>query len=113
MNVLIIGASGGTGRPAVEQALEAGHTVTALLRDPAKLPIVHSNLTTVPGDIMQPDTFKKFLQSQDAVISAIGVTGGSLFNDKATTLYSQGSANLLAAMEQYGVKRVFFISASA
>ena len=33
--VLIVGASGGTGRQLVEQALERGHTVTALIRDPA------------------------------------------------------------------------------
>ncbi|HZX57816.1 MAG TPA: SDR family oxidoreductase [Mucilaginibacter sp.] len=113
MNIFISGASGGTGRPAVEQALKAGHKVTALVRDPAKLSITHPNLTIIRGDIMRPDTFKSFLQGQDAVISAIGVTGGSLFSDKPTTLYSQGNANLLAAIEQYGVKRFFCISASA
>src|SRR5579872_234956 len=113
MNVLIIGANGGTGRPAVELALEAGHRVTAMVRDPAKLPITHPNLTIIIGDIMQPDTFKIFLKGQDVVISAIGVSGGNLFSDKPTTLYSQGITNLLAAMEQYGVKRFFCISASA
>jgi putative NADH-flavin reductase len=113
MNIFISGANGGTGRPAVEQALAAGHKVTALVRDPAKLPITHPNLKVISGDIMQLKTFVNFLQGQDVVVSAIGVTGGSLLNDKPTTLYSQGSVNLLAAMEQYGVTRIFCISASA
>ncbi|QEC80361.1 hypothetical protein FSB76_01255 [Mucilaginibacter ginsenosidivorax] len=44
-------ANGGIGRQAVEQALAAGHKVTALVRDPAKLSLVHPNLKIVQGDI--------------------------------------------------------------
>jgi putative NADH-flavin reductase len=113
MKLFIAGANGGIGRQAVEQALQAGHQVTALVRDPAKLALTHLNLRIVKGDIMQPDTFAHQLKGQQAVISALGVSGGSLFSDKPTTLYSQGNANLLKAMEQYGVKRIFCISASA
>ena len=113
MKLFIAGANGGIGRQAVEQALQAGHQVTALVRDPAKLALTHLNLRIVKGDIMQPDTFAHQLKGQQVVISALGVSGGSLFGDKPTTLYSQGNANLLKAMEQYGVKRIFCISASA
>jgi putative NADH-flavin reductase len=113
MKLFIAGANGGIGRQAVEQALQAGHQVTALVRDPVKLALTHLNLRIVKGDIMQPDTFAHQLKGQQAVISALGVSGGSLFSDKPTTLYSQGNANLLKAMEQYGVKRIFCISASA
>jgi len=111
-NIFIAGANGGIGRQSVEQALRAGYRVTALVRDPAKLQLVHPMLEIVTGDIMEPDTFVHHLENTDAVISALGVSGG-LFSDKPTTLYSQGNANLLAAMQRYGVKRVFFISASA
>lgn len=111
-NLLIIGANGGIGRQSVELALAAGHNVTALVRNPANLAIVHPNLEIVKGDIMQPGTFEKYLENKDAVISAIGVRGG-LLSDKPTTLYSQGNANLLQAMQQKGVTRGFFISASA
>ena len=57
MNILIIGANGGIRRQAVEIALEAGHNVTALLRDPTNLTLTHANLQIVKGDIMQPETF--------------------------------------------------------
>jgi len=112
LNLLIIGANGGIGKQAVELALEAGHKVTAVLRDPAKLSLRHINLIVVKGDIMQPETFEKYLENKDAVISAIGASGG-LFGDKPTTLYSEGSANLLLAMKKMNIERAFFISASA
>lgn len=110
--LLIIGANGGIGRQCVELALNAGHRVTALVRNPANLPLIHQNLEVVQGDLMKPATLEKYLVGKDAVISAIGVKGG-MFGDKPTTLYSEGNANLLQAMESMGVKRAFFISASA
>jgi len=110
--LLIIGANGGIGRQCVELALNAGHRVTALVRNPANLPLIHQNLEVVQGDLMKPATLEKYLVGKDAVISAIGVKGG-MFGDKPTTLYSEGNANLLQAMEGMGVKRGFFISASA
>jgi putative NADH-flavin reductase len=109
LNILIIGANGGTGKQAVEIALNAGHRVTAVLRNPANLPLVRANLEIVKGDVMHPETFEKYLENKDAIISALGVKEAS----KPTTLYSQGNKNLLAAMKKMGVRRVFFISASA
>jgi putative NADH-flavin reductase len=110
--LLIVGANGGIGRQCVEMALQAGHHVTALLRNPAKLDLHHPNLELIKGDITRPETFEDYLTNKDVVISAIGVSGG-LGSDKPTTLYSQGNANLLKAMNKKGIKRVFFISASA
>jgi putative NADH-flavin reductase len=112
MNIFIAGANGGIGRQAVEQALQAGHRVTALVRNPAKLQLMHPNLNIIKGDIMQPESFADEMKGQQIVLSALGVSGG-LFSDKPTTLYSQGNANLLKAMEQHGVKRIICISASA
>ena len=110
--LVIVGANGGIGRQCVEQALQAGHLVTAILRNPAKLAIEHPNLKKVSGDVMQPGAFENNFENQDAVISAIGVAGG-FGSDKPTTLYSQGNVNVLKAMEQKGIKRMFLISASA
>jgi putative NADH-flavin reductase len=112
MNILIIGANGGIGRKAVEIALQAGHQVTAILRNPANLTLTHPSLVLVKGDILQPASFDGYLENQDAVISAIGVKGG-FGADKPTTLYSRGNENLLQAMKKTGVARVYFISASA
>jgi len=106
-NIVVLGANGGIGRQSVEMALKQGHHVTAILRNPAKLPITHPNLIVVEGDIMKPETLEKYLENKDVVISAIGKN--SL---KETTLYSQGNKNLLNAMKKMGTTRVFFISAS-
>jgi len=105
-HILILGAAGGIGRQCVDIALAKGHHVTAVLRNPAKLTIVHQHLRIVKGDITDPATFSKDLENVDAVISAIGVSGG-LGSDKPTTLYSQGNANLLQAMKKAGVE--FFV----
>lgn len=109
LNILIIGANGGTGKHAVEIALEAGHHVTALLRNPANLTLKHANLEVAKGDIMYPETFEKYLKNKDAVISALGAREAT----KPTTLYSEGNRNLLMAMKKMGIQRAFFISASA
>jgi len=110
-NLLIIGANGGIGRHAVDQALSEGHQVTALVRNPAKLPLIHPNLKVVRADITQPLSFLNLFAGHDVIISAIGVSGG--FTDPPTTLYSRGALNILHEMKQSGIRRVFFISASA
>jgi putative NADH-flavin reductase len=109
LDILVIGANGGIGKQTVEIALQAGHNVTALLRNPAKLNITHANLQVVKGDVMSPETFEDYLQDKDAVISALGTNT----INKPTILYSEGNKNLLKAMKKKGVRRAFFISASA
>ena len=109
LNILIIGANGGIGKQAVELALQAGHNVTALLRNPAKLAVKHTNLQIVKGDVMAPETFEDYLEGKDAVISALGTN----MIRKPTILYSEGNKNLLKAMKKKGARRAFFISASA
>lgn len=109
LNILVIGANGGIGKRAVEIALQAGHNVTALLRNPAKLNITHANLQVVKGDVMYPETFEHYLEDKNAVISALGTNT----INKPTILYSEGNKNLLKAMKKKGVRRPFFISASA
>src|SRR5712691_3765930 len=52
MRLLIVGATGGTGRQLIAQALERGHAVTALVRNPAKLQIEHPQLKVIPGDVL-------------------------------------------------------------
>ena len=107
LNIAVLGANGGIGKHVVLQALDAGHHVTAILRTPAKLSVVHSNLEIVQGDVLKPDTLEAHLKNKDAVISAIGKN-----SFKKTTLYSKGNKNLINAMEKAGTNRAFFISAS-
>ena len=106
-NILVIGANGGIGRQTVDIALARGYQVTALLRNPAKLPLIHPNLQIVKGDVFQPGTYTAHLAGKSAVISALGTT-----STQPTTLYSEGNAILLQEMKKAGVQRAFFISAS-
>lgn len=105
--IVVLGANGGIGKQVVIQALAAGHQVTAILRTPFNLTILHPNLTIVQGDVMQPGSLDKHLQGKGIIVSAIGKN-----SVKKTTLYSQGNKNLIEAMERTGLKRAFFISAS-
>jgi putative NADH-flavin reductase len=73
MNLLILGATGGTGRALVEQALELGHKVTAFARDPAKVRVAHPNLRVMKGNILINSSLEAAIRGQDAVLSALGV----------------------------------------
>src|SRR3979409_1428120 len=75
MNLLVLGATGRTGRLVVEQALAADHGVTALVRSPEKLTLVHSNLRVVAGEATDKSALSEALEGADAVISTLGGTG--------------------------------------
>jgi putative NADH-flavin reductase len=107
MNVLVIGATGPTGREIVSQALAAGHSVTALARDPARLGIENSSLRVVTGDVLDPSALPPAVEGQDAVVSALG----SGFTLRHTTLVSDGTRNVIEAMKTAGVGRLVSISA--
>lgn len=70
--LVVLGATGGTGKLVVEQALELGHHVTAVVRTPAKLGIEHDRLDTVQGDVTDADTLRPLLRDADAVVSVLG-----------------------------------------
>ena len=99
--VLIVGATGGTGRHLVTQALERGCQVTALVRNPSKLGIEHPRLRVLKGDVLDSASVEAAMAGQEAVLSALGhkrYLG-------PTRILSQGTANLLRAMEAHGVRR--------
>jgi putative NADH-flavin reductase len=73
MKLLIFGATGGTGRQLVDQALAQGHEVTAFVRNPAKMTTPHENLKIVKGNIMDCHSVGAAVAGQDAVFSALGV----------------------------------------
>ena len=100
--VLIVGATGGTGRQLVAQALERGYTVTALVRDPSRLQISHPRLTIVPGDVLDPGSLDGAMRGQEAVVSALGHK--RFF--APTRILSEGIRNMLRAMKAHGVPRL-------
>ena len=101
MKVLVFGATGGTGRALVEQALEQGHTVTAFARNPRNIKIVHERLSVAEGNVLDFDAVDRAVQSHDAVLSALGHKRWLI----RTTILSRGTKNIITAMEKHGVKR--------
>jgi uncharacterized protein YbjT (DUF2867 family) len=99
--VLIVGATGGTGRALVAQALERGYVVTALAREPRALDIKHPRLRVMQGNVLDETSIDAAVRGQDAVLSALGhkrYLG-------PTRILSRGTANLLGAMKRHGVQR--------
>lgn len=104
--LVIFGASGRTGIPLVQQALDAGHDVVAFVRSPQKLPVQHARLTVVQGDVMNPDDVDRAITADvDAVISALSPVKGS-----PSDMLSQAADNILAAMHRHGIKRLIYMT---
>jgi putative NADH-flavin reductase len=102
MKLVIFGSTGSIGHQLVVQALEQGHTVTAFARNPAKLEIEHANLTVVQGDALDSASVEKTVDGQDAVLCALGSAQG--------TIRSEGTRNIVRAMEKAGVSRFICLS---
>ena len=106
--LLILGATGGTGRHVVTQALDAGNDVTAYVRDPAKLPLKHERLRVVVGPIADDAMpLREAMSGQQAVISTLG-RGLSLQSEH---LLERCVPPMLSAMKAHGVGRLIFTSA--
>jgi len=101
MNIIIFGATGPSGRLIVEQALEQGHNVTAFARNPDAVKIHNDKLTVIKGDILDPSAVENAISGKDAVLSALGVRKLG-----KNTILSEGTKNIIAAMENHGVKRL-------
>lgn len=109
MRIVIFGANGRTGRLLVEQALAAGHDVTAVTRRPVDFPITHDRLNVVEADVHDPEAVDQAVAGADAVLSTLGVP----YVRKPINVYSDGVRNVVAAMSRHGVKRLVVVSSSA
>lgn len=107
MRILVFGASGGTGREIVRQALIRGDLeVTAFVRDPTPVEPA-SRLRIVQGDVLDPDAVNEAMENQDAVLSALG--GKSVAN---SDLLQHAIRNVIGAMQAHGVRRLIVLSAA-
>ncbi len=109
MHVLVFGATGRVGAAAVEYALAAGHQVTALVRNPARVALSHPQLAVVAGDVYRPESLEAPLRSGvDAVVNAVGA---DVF--KPSTLVTDSARAIVAAMQAAGVERYLAITGTA
>jgi putative NADH-flavin reductase len=102
MKVIILGASGGIGKFAVQHALEKGYEVKAFLRNPSKLTIKHKNLTIIQGEINNYNDIKNAIFNCDAVIWCVGIPMKKYKHMESL----DGHKNLLKAMNECGVERL-------
>ena len=102
MRVVVIGATGGTGRQLVRQALDLGHEVTALVRKPKKLKFEHPRLRVAKGNVLNYASVESAMQGQNAVVCALG-TKRFFF---PTRTLSEGTRNILRAMKSCNVPRL-------
>src|SRR5207302_983422 len=101
MRLAIFGATGGTGRCLVDQALGQGHKVAAFVRNPSALTNRHEKLSIVQGDVLDPAKVAVGVSDAEAVLCALGAQNGP-----GTTLLSDATRNIIAAMKRYGVRRL-------
>jgi len=106
--IIVFGATGGTGKLVVEQALEAGYQVTVVVRNTDAVAVRHKNLEIIKGDVFQPITFENTMNEKDAVVSCLGT-----HKRGPTTVYSEGVNNITTAMQKAGANRIICISAAA
>jgi NAD(P)H-binding len=106
MKLTIFAATGGIGRLVLEQAVAAGHDVTAVVRNPKKL---SSEVRVVRADLASPDptVLESAVKGADAVISALGAVSAS---DAGVAW--RGTRAIVQAMQATGVRRIIVVSAA-
>jgi putative NADH-flavin reductase len=107
MKLTIFAASGGIGRQLLDQALAAGHDVTAVVRNPDRLP--GGRFRTVAADLAAPDpsALERAVAGADAVLSGLGPRSAS-----EAGIASHGTRAIVQAMQATGVRRIVVVSAA-
>ncbi len=107
MRLVIFAATGGVGRQVLEQAIAVGHDVTAVVRDPGKLPATPARVVTADLADADPAALQSAVSGADAVLSALGA------RSKAETgVAGRGTAAIIRAMQAAGVRRIVVVSAA-
>lgn len=108
IKLAVFGATGLTGGLVVDQALEDGHEVTALVRDPRRVSLSHPRLTVIGGNPLAPSDVERCVRGADAVIHCLGIGGKG--DGAPTSLISDSVLVTLAAMQQHDVPRIVCMS---
>lgn len=95
MQIAVVGATRGIGFEVVKAAIEENHEVTALVRDPSRMPVQHPRLRVVKGDALDPSSVAAVVEGQDVVCDCLGTKNVV----KPTTLFSKSAENLARALK--------------
>src|SRR5512132_787406 len=107
MKLTIFAATGGIGQQALEQALAAGHDVTAVVRNPNKLAGEAVRIVTADLAAADPAALESAVAGADAVLSGLGPRSTS-----ETGIASQGTRAIVQAMQATGARRIVVVSAA-
>jgi uncharacterized protein len=102
MNVVLYGATGMIGTRTLKELVSRGHNVTAIVRDPSKVP-PQPSVKVVQGDIFDPKQVAAQVKGADAVISAYGPGQGAVGDLLKVT------RSLIAGLKEAGVMRLIFV----
>jgi len=104
--IALIGASGFVGSALLNESLQRGHQVTAIVRHPEKITLVHPNLIVMQGDVMSVDTVEKLVRGADVVISAYnpGWTNPNIAADTTGTYKS-----IVEGVKRAGISRLLIV----
>lgn len=75
MKIALFGASGNIGRRIVGEALERGHVVTGLERNPKRVTLRHERLAVATADVTRAEEVARAASGHDAIVSAVGPSG--------------------------------------
>ncbi|MFD5763755.1 NAD(P)-dependent oxidoreductase, partial [Streptomyces sp. NPDC127044] len=106
MKLTVFGATGGIGQEIVRQALDSGHQVTAVVRDPARLTVTGAGLEVFRADLTDPQALRPAVAGRDAVLSGLGAR-----SRKDAGIATRLTRTVLGAMEAEGVRRLLVVSA--
>lgn len=106
LSVLVIGGTSGCGLETVKLALERGHRVTAMSRNPDRAALTHERLDMLAADILDADAVAAAVAGHDAVVVSIGIGP----TRKPVSLFSAGARNVLAAMADAGPRRLIVVT---
>jgi len=109
MKLLVLGATGRTGRELLAGALRQGHEVTVLVRDPARLTAQDERLRVLVGSATDPAAVEEAVAGHDAVLCALGPTSARELAHSG--LMRASVPALVSAMERGGVRRLILLSA--
>jgi putative NADH-flavin reductase len=104
--IVLIGASGFVGSAILNEALDRGHKVTAVVRHPEKIATVHENLVVKQGDVSSAKTVSEMCKGADAVISACnpGWRNPDIANETIRVYRA-----ILEGVRKSGVKRLLVV----
>ncbi len=109
-NILVIGASSGTGLETVKRALEEGYRVRAFSRSVDQIPLDNPDLEKLTGDATVPADVRRALAGIDVVIQTLGVKAGPEMVVRGTKLFSTATRVLVEAMQAEGISRLITLT---